>query len=237
MQHISRKVITHFLTFHISDIGRLCNASEMWSARIHANTGNSTRERGWSLTGGLELQPRPCRRWQLTRRDPDEGVSVAKVHMDIDLPHLKKSNHSFFQFSHLGYRPTVYCVRDAIGPRSCGHWQLNSQEGFGGGLSVATHFDPTSTKGSSFAKVHMVIDLPHLWKYNHSRCFTFHISDIGRLCTASEMWSAHIHVNTGNSTLTGGLGGGLSVAAIVIIGVACHIPPTEVPQLPEYTRV
>jgi hypothetical protein len=186
MQHISRKVITHFLTFHISDIGRLCNASEMWSARIHANTGNSTRERGWSLTGGLELQPRPCRRWQLTRRDPDEGVSVAKVHMDIDLPHLKKSNHSFFQFSHLGYRPTVSCVRDAVGPRSCGHWQLNSQEGLVVVFQLQLTNGPDLDEGFSVAKVHMVIDLPHLWKYIYS-FFTFHISDMSRQGNASEM--------------------------------------------------
>jgi hypothetical protein len=96
--------------------------------------------RGWSLVV-FQLQPDPCRRWQLTRRDPDEGSSVAKVHMDIDATHLKKSNHSFSHFSNLGSRPTVQCVRGVVGPYPCEHWQLTlgCVPAGGGGLSVATH--------------------------------------------------------------------------------------------------
>jgi hypothetical protein len=74
----------------------------------------------------------------------------------------------FFQFSHLGYRPTVYRVRDVVGPYPCEHWQLDPREG----LVVVSQLQPPLCRrwqltradlgeGCSVAKVHVDIDLPH----------------------------------------------------------------------------
>jgi hypothetical protein len=126
MCHISRKVSTHFCSFHISDIGRLCNAPEVWSGHIHVNTGNSTHTGGvghwWSFSCSLTHVAAV----NSPDATPTKGSSVAKVHMDTDATHLKKSNHSFSHFLNLGSRPTVQCVRDVVGPHPCEHWQLYS---------------------------------------------------------------------------------------------------------------
>jgi hypothetical protein len=96
------------------------------------------------------------------RPDPDATpteVPQLPTYTWIWMCHIsRKVITHFFQFSHLGYRPTVYCVRDVVGPHPCEHWQLYSHWRGGQWLlvtqsvaaspvsSLATHVEPTPTR-------------------------------------------------------------------------------------------
>jgi hypothetical protein len=169
--------------------------------------------------------------------------------MVMGLPHPGKYNHSFFQCPHFGDRPTAYCFRDVVDSHPCEHSQLNSQESSSFAAapmqSLATHIDrrPRPRRRVPQLPKHTWLWVCHTSGNMFTHFFNVHISEIDQPRTASEMWSTHIHVNTGNSTRQRGL--------VVIISCSCtHAvagisprPPTptptrprrRVPQLPKYT--